>query len=460
MAVHSANLEIYIEQWYTSGGASLVDLTVYRVNGNAWSELGSTWNTSDAGTPWGTPGLLAGTDYDAIPVSTTTVSTSTTGWIDLPIGHGMMTLTGDYEWFVIATPNVGEASLRFVTSDNPEQADRPVISLNYTQVVTVSILRQLRIQMQIHKSNSVQHCMTLQPCQSTLLLFGRQLMELSHQTDCTHHLVLEHTQFQSAGGSMCYSERNRIPGAPTTLFADTNPQVSQITADESLEIITGVRDQNGNLVNGITPVITTTNGSISGTTFYPYSAGLQTITVTWGQQQIDIDVTVTYGAPVYFELSGCSGTVPAGTTCAISYELFDQYGNLMPNSEGGVLTWSVTDGNFSETEEEFTADHVGTWVLTMTSSSGAGDTLDIVVGHGQMANWRFASNTSITADELVYLNTTRIDVRGNRLPVSLPAQNWTSIADGTIQEGAPAIWSPTLRGNKVLEARYETSCKP
>ena len=32
MAVHSANLEIYIEQWYTSGGASQVDLTVYRVN--------------------------------------------------------------------------------------------------------------------------------------------------------------------------------------------------------------------------------------------------------------------------------------------------------------------------------------------------------------------------------------------------------------------------------------------
>ena len=54
MAVHSANLEIYIDQWYTSGGASLVDLTVYRVNSNAWSELGSTWNTSDAGTPWGT----------------------------------------------------------------------------------------------------------------------------------------------------------------------------------------------------------------------------------------------------------------------------------------------------------------------------------------------------------------------------------------------------------------------
>ena len=41
-----------------------------------------------------------------------------------------------------------------------------------------------------------------------------------------------------------------------------------------------------------------------------------------------------------------------------------------------------------------------------------------------------ASSNTITADEVVYLNTTRIDVRGNRLPVSLPAENWTSIADG------------------------------
>ena len=85
MAVHSANLEIYVDQWSTSGGASSVTLSVYRLSNNAWSELGSTWNRSDAGTNWGSPGLLAGTDYDAVPISSTTISTSTTGWIDIQL---------------------------------------------------------------------------------------------------------------------------------------------------------------------------------------------------------------------------------------------------------------------------------------------------------------------------------------------------------------------------------------
>ena len=458
MAVHSANLEIYVDQWSTSGGANSVTLSVYRLSNNAWSELGSTWNRSDAGTNWGAPGLLAGTDYDAVPVSSTTISTSTTGWIDIPIGHGLMTMTGDYEWFVVATPNVGEASMRFITSDNIDQGDRPIISLNYTQVVNVSISPGTQ---NTDADTPVQFGSTLYDF-ATLPINAPVTWSASNGSVSSNGLftpysVGTHTVSVCWGVQCATANVVVSPGAPTTLFAYTNPDISQMTADESLEVVTGVRDQNGNLVNGITPVITVTNGTVSGTTYNPYTAGLQTITVTWGQQQIELDVTVTYGAPVYFELSGCSGVVAAGTTCAISYELFDQYGNLMPNTEAGTLTWSVTDGNFSETEEEFTADHVGSWVLSLSSSSGAADTLDIEVGHGQMADLEITTSaTSITADEVVYLNTTRIDVRGNRLPVSLPAQNWTSIADGTIQEGSPAIWAPTLRGNKVLEARYET----
>ena len=66
-----------------------------------------------------------------------------------------------------------------------------------------------------------------------------------------------------------------------------------------------------------------------------------------------------------------------------------------------------------------------------------------------------ASSNTITADEVVYLNTTRIDVRGNRLPVSLPAENWTSIADGQLQPGITAIWTPQLQGSKQITATYQ-----
>jgi hypothetical protein len=66
-----------------------------------------------------------------------------------------------------------------------------------------------------------------------------------------------------------------------------------------------------------------------------------------------------------------------------------------------------------------------------------------------------SSDNEITADEFVYLNTTRVDIRGNRLPVYLPSNNWTKIQDGILTPGQPATWEPKSRGSKVLEAKYE-----
>ena len=67
-----------------------------------------------------------------------------------------------------------------------------------------------------------------------------------------------------------------------------------------------------------------------------------------------------------------------------------------------------------------------------------------------------ASSTAITADEHVWINTTRIDIRGNRLPVLLPQENWLQIQDGQLMTGAPAMWTPQSRGAKIIEATYET----
>ena len=78
----------------------------------------------------------------------------------------------------------------------------------------------------------------------------------------------------------------------------------------------------------------------------------------------------------------------------------------------------------------YTADHVGTWTLNVTSASGAQGSLSIVVGHGERPPGIGAS-TEHPADDVVYLNTTRIDVRGNRLLQVLPQSNWTRIADGS-----------------------------
>ena len=64
------------------------------------------------------------------------------------------------------------------------------------------------------------------------------------------------------------------------------------------------------------------------------------------------------------------------------------------------------------------------------------DELQITVGHGAIDYLELnVSSTSITADDRAYINTTRVDVRGNRLTVVLPADNWTKTSDGQLTPG-------------------------
>ena len=157
-------------------------------------------------------------------------------------------------------------------------------------------------------------------------------------------------------------------------------------------------------------------------------------------------------------MSGCEGTVPAGVWCDITLDLYDQFGNALALSEAGNLTWSTTNGNYSEINQQYYPDHVGVWSLAVTSVSGVSAEMNITVGHGAIAYLELnVSATSITADDRVYINTTRVDVRGNRLAVVLPADNWTKTSDGQLTPGAPAIWDPVKTGAKILEARYETT---
>ena len=66
------------------------------------------------------------------------------------------------------------------------------------------------------------------------------------------------------------------------------------TADESFTITAHVEDQMATQP-GMT-ITYTNNGTMSGTTFYPYTAGSQTVTVGWGTQTIDVTIDVVGGA--------------------------------------------------------------------------------------------------------------------------------------------------------------------
>ncbi|RPG80975.1 MAG: hypothetical protein CBC77_000560, partial [Euryarchaeota archaeon TMED117] len=156
---------------------------------------------------------------------------------------------------------------------------------------------------------------------------------------------------------------------------------------------------------------------------------------------------------------GCEGVTPAGTECEITTTLYDQFGNIIPLSEAGALTYSVTDGLYSEATNMYFADNVGTWQLSLTTGIGLSDSITISTGHGAMDSLEIVPSAwDLTADEVIFMNTTRIDIQGNRLPVSLPLENWTFVSDGAVNItfDHPVQWIPTGLGGRVITAQYET----
>ena len=456
LRAHTAHVSLYLPAngWDGAGGTTSMTLTAHQLlNPTAWGEASSTWNESSPGNAWGTPGLSAGVDHGPA-LSSVSVPYGTSGWITVPLTFEGMSLSGDHVWMLVATPDTGVASFTVTTSEAGTSV-RPEVVLNYTEVYDLSTTLQTT---------------TLTAGTSASIFvdasdFTGGSMSPSgityHVTDgsvqgATWTPVTAGSQTVTACyGAICDSFTiNVIPNTPTTLVVD--PLSITITADESLAINAQVTDDYGNAVSGEVITYTPSNGSMSGSTFSPYTSGAQTVDVRWGSITTTVNVEVLPGSPTAILLSGCDGVIPAGTSCDVTHVVVDQYGNEMDVAFAGGLSWSTTNGNYSESGMAYTADHVGSWVLSVTSASGAQGSLNLEVGHGEMAALELvASTTSITADDVVYLNTTRIDVRGNRLAVVLPQSNWTRVADGSMVIGQPAVWSPTSRGAKVIEARYD-----
>lgn len=457
--IHSARLGLYISGISSSGGASTLDVSVHRIISSGWSQSASSWNQSVPGTNWSAPGLQAGIDYDTTAITTTTLASTASGWFWLDIGVDGMLIDNDNQWIIIATPNAGDLTMNVYSSEYITSSLRPKIELNTTNVTSIDLsptsptvdadtTLSFSHQAYNHQTLQISAPVTWSSSDGSIDSFGL----------FTPQNVGVHT-ITACFGLICASEQVTVtPGLPTNLVV--TPLTGQISADESLQISASVVDQFGNVVAGELVTFLPSNGSMGGAAgdvFYPHAAGAQSVTVTWGTQSIIVDITVTTGVPSYFELSGCEGTVPAGQWCDITHLLYDQFGNLLNVSEAGLLTWTTNDGNYSELNDQYFPDHLGIWSLSLTSISGASAQMEITVGHGQMQSLELAtSSTSITADERVYINTTRIDVRGNRLTVVLPMDNWTNIADGQISVGAPAIWDPVYRGSKILQAKYES----
>ncbi len=449
--IHSAAIHLKVE--FPATGQ--IDLSVHRLLTSDWTQSGSTWNSSSAGVPWATAGMTAGTDYEITAISTTSIDSSTTSvWLD--IGHDNMQMNGDHGWIVVATTAAGSpAYVEFYSSESALD-NRPKIAINYTDVDTVSVSPSGST---TDADTGVQFSHILNDALGGMIgedvvwsLTSTSSGTINSTGYFTPELVGVQT-IEACFGVICTQETITVTPGAAVLLQTSTTEVS-ITADEVYSIDAYVVDQHGNEVSGETITYTPTNGSVVGITFYPHNAGNQTVTIGWAAQTIDLTISVIGGAPVYYETTGCEEVIKAGTTCQLNWTLHDQFGNMLDLNDGGGITWTVGGGVFTEANGTYFAMTVGNYVINMTSTGGLYYELPIEVTHGAMASLEInASSTFVTADEYVWLNTTRIDVMGNRLSVVIPQENWT-ISDGSITAGQPAVWDAQRRGTKTLSASY------
>ncbi|RAH14923.1 MAG: hypothetical protein CMB20_002300 [Methanobacteriota archaeon] len=446
--IHSVSVELQVETAPQSG----FNLNVHRLLTSAWNQAGSTWDSSSSGNPWSAGGMAAGVEYDATPISTTYVSQSTTE-ITLEIGYEGMLMDGDHGWIIIGSGYGGSPSFVKFYSSESAQSLKPKISLNYTDVDDILISP---VAQSTDADTNVQFSHILQDVLGANIAGQVEWSASNGAIDSagiyTPELVGTHN-VTACFGVICRSTTISVtPGLPVLLVVSDTEET--ITADESFEIVAHVQDQHGNIVSGQAISYTPTNGTMAGAIFQPYETGIQTVEVEWNGQTIDVEITVDGGAPVYYMTTGCESIIKAGTTCTLVWTLHDQYGNILDLADGGGITWNAGGGIFTESNGTYFATTVGSYNITMQSTQGINYTIPVTVEHGEMASLEIiASSNSVTADDIVWLNTTRIDIMGNRLPVLIPLANWTT-SDGMIYEGQPAEWHAQRRGNKSITASY------
>jgi len=462
MNVHSVDLEMYLEDLTFGAGATGMTFTVHRVLTSGWSETTATWNGTGS-TTWAASGMQSGVDYDSTPIDTVYISNSQAidSWIQFDLGHRSMYIDAVHNWVIIGTPTQGWMEASF--SDNSDQtlSKRPLMTMNYTDIDYVTISPTATT---TTADSTVQFSASTYDYNSLVasvpVVWSASSGTIDSNGLFTPDVVGTHT-VTACFGVICEDETVTVTfGAPVDLIV--TPLSATITTDETLELTANVVDQHGNTVTGESITFTPSNGTMGGTfgdVFQPYTVGGQTVTVTWGTISVVVNVLVELGAPTDLVLTGCTGVVAAGTECAITTTLYDQFGNIIPLTEAGALSYTVNDGFYSEATSMYFANTVGTWQLSITSAIGLSDSITIQTGHGQMASLEIVPSVwDITADEVVFLNTTRIDIQGNRLPVNLPLSNWTSIDDGAlnITLDHPVQWIPNGLGGRVITAQYET----
>mgnify|MGYP001177181361 FL=1 len=446
--IHSAAIKLTAESTLVGN----LTLNVHRLLTNSWTQSGSTWNNSVGGTPWSSAGMTAGVEYESSPIYSKTINPSMTEvWLEL--GHSGMMIDGDHAWIIIGTSAAGNPGWIEFYSGESSLNYRPTILINYTDVHSVSVSPTGAT---TDADTPVQFSHILNDAVGAAVAEDVIWSTTDGTINATGMFTPEHVGTHSiitCFGVICATEQITVtPGLPVTLVVEDVEET--ITADDTFTVIAMIHDQHGNIVPGQTITYTPSNGTMSGTTFYPYSSGNQVVSVDWNGQSISVNIEVLGGVPTHYVTTGCESVVKAGETCQLNWTLHDQFGNMLDLAVGGGITWTAGGGVFTEDNGTYYGTTVGDYNITMLSTGGISHEISITVDHGEMMSLEIiASETFVTADDTVWLNTTRIDILGNRLSVELPLANWT-VSDGLMVEGLPAEWHAQRRGSKTIIGSY------
>ena len=489
-SVHSLELVIHSDTWDLSGGAYQIEFSVHEFIYTNWNEMSLTWNNTGPN-----PGPVAGVDFVSTPLDTKIYS-DIDNILEFEIATTGMLVDDVKHYIILANPisltTNTDGFVNIYSSDASTPANkRPMFKLKHTNVSTINISTTAQsfdadnqVTFDLSSTDVYGNVMVDPVPQGAAIEWftttGSIVASTASSAVLTPSLSGQHT-ISACYGIICDDYIVTIEaGAPVQVFAsfDENSTIlsTSITADESIEIFASAVDQYGNLVTGETIDFVVSNGSVdSNNYFLPHNSGAQSISVQWAVDgiilSVDLDVDVLPGAPQNIELFGCEEILHADTSCQIFATVYDQFENLVWFDEVDSYTFSVTNGEivkiYTPTPHnqppnpqiligEYTGDTVGQWVIEISTDVGVSSSKSVEVTHGQASAIRLsASASSMTADDILYLNTTRIDVRGNELPVEIEFENWTNIADGQIIAGSPAQWIPLLQGTKQIEVSYE-----
>jgi len=465
---HSANLKLWILSTDTST-SNYIDIKAYALLNGNFSEHEATWIQASLGHAWGgtNGGLLAGVDRGVVLLDTVSISSTTIGWVSFDVSGALgASLNGTISVVLIGIPGpypqgIPQFEVTFDNSESLTSSQRPRLTLNYTRVVDITV-----------SGPSVTIADTPVQFNATLVDVDSNIITGTVEWTTTDGTISSSGLFTpDHNGNVTISARfGRVivdhiiivqPGTPVTLIA--GPIASTITSDQTVSFWVDILDANGNSVPGETVTFTLTNGSIAegaqqttpvgSLTYMPWRTGTQWVNVTWSTESINMLVIVTEGNPAYLVMAG-DAQVPAGETRDFNWTAYDSHDNPITPFRVGSVNWSVENGSISSVGE-YSAYTVGFWNLTLMTGIGLNSTQLVETTHGVIADLEVnPSNNSLTADGAITFETVRIDVKGNRLNVTLPLSAWLW-SNGSLYAEEPVRWTPWVSSTQWVEATLE-----